>query len=135
MKKLKDYFDDQCVVNISSKLSVAQDDFPVDQFIKDAVEGLENLELKARVKKIGGSIYKHLQGPLDQKLNILHLILGPPNLGSYGTFNDYFWQWCLSSVVEQYGQEDRQASMEFIYELTQRSTGEFVVRPFLMEDP
>jgi|GEM_PF-1811227 hypothetical protein len=45
MKKLKDYFDDQCVVNISSKLSVAQDDFPVDQFIKDAVEGLENPEL------------------------------------------------------------------------------------------
>jgi len=135
MKKLKDYFDDQCVVDISSKLTAVQDHFPTKLFIKDATGGLEDLELKARVKKIGNSIYKYLPGVLDQKLETLHLILGPPNPGSYGTFNDYFWQWCLSSVVEQYGHEDREASMAFIYELTQRSTGEFAVRPFLMKDP
>lgn len=134
-KKLKEYFDEACIDGLAIDISRQYRDFEKSSFKKHALDGLQKLELKDRVSQIGSSIYNHLDGTLSSKLLVLKNILGPENPGSYGTFNTYFWTWCLSSVVEQFGMEDREASMDFIYELTKRSTGEFALRPFLIHDP
>jgi len=134
-KKLKEYFDKELLNLLSDKISIHYSEFDEKSFSKSVISKLDTLELKDRVKLIGQSINDHLPGNFPEKLMLLSQVLGPENKGSYGTFNDYFWQWPLSSVVEHYGQEHQEASFKFIYELTKRSTGEFAIRPFLESSP
>lgn len=134
-KKLKEYFDAECINYLAGKINEHSENFDSESFCKACLSEITPLELKDRVRVIGYHIDACLTGDYKSKLNILSKILGPPNEGSYGTFNDYFWQWPLSSVVEQFGASDRESSFRFVYELTQRSTGEFAVRPFLLDDP
>lgn len=134
-KKLKSYFDQDLLDFLGIKLKNANQVFDEVLFREETEVHIPNYELKDRIRIIGKALDRAIPGSYTAKLNSLVRILGPENPGAFGTFNDYFWQWPLSSVVEQFGLEDREASFGFIYELTKRSTGEFAVRPFLLEDP
>lgn len=134
-KKLKDFFDEECVSRLASLIEEQCPDFRKYDFYSAIGDRLEKNELKGRVALIGECIYNHLPGDYAAKIKILTKILGPENPDSFGSFKHYFWQWPLSSVVEQYGLRDRETSLSFIYELTKRSTSEFALRPFLIDDP
>jgi len=134
-KKLKEYYDEKLLHFLAEKILNVKGSFNTKSFIKSSLNELKGLELKDRIKLIGKNIHENLEGQYPEQIKILEKILGDENLTSFGTFYNYFWQWCLSSVVEQYGLEYKRESMDFIYKLTKRSTGEFAIRPFLIEDP
>ena len=134
-KKLKEYFDLDCITFLADQIKTVESDFDKRKFVNTLKPKLDDFELKDRVRLIGTALHDFVPGDYNSKINVLGQILGPENNGAFGTFNDYFWQWPLSSVVEQYGLEHRKVSFDFIYEMTKRSTGEFAVRGFLIQDP
>ena len=134
-KKLKEYFDQTHIDDLSASIRKVSDAFNSRSFKLNAKKDLEEYELKDRIRRIAAALHNSMDGSYEEKIRVLSRILGPENPGSFGSFNDYFWQWTLSSVVEQFGLEHRETSMDFIYELTKRSTGEFAIRPFLIQDP
>ena len=134
-KKLKEYFDQTHIDDLSASIRKVSDSFNSRSFKLNAKKDLEDYELKDRIRRIAAALHNSMDGSYEEKIRVLSRILGPENPGSFGSFNDYFWQWTLSSVVEQFGLEHRETSMDFIYELTKRSTGEFAIRPFLIQDP
>lgn len=130
-KQLKLYFGKELVDDFIRKFKDQKITFNKSLFKKNTFKDLDNLELKARVKLIGDNLYSNLEGTYEDKLNSLSLILGPENEGSYGTFNEFYWLWPISSVVESHGHSSISHSLDFIYELTKRSTGEFAIRPLI----
>jgi 3-methyladenine DNA glycosylase AlkC len=70
-----------------------------------------------------------------QNLEIFEKILGEELQESKGMFTEGWWLWPVGRYVERNGLKDFEASVEFIYELTKRFTGEFAIRPLLMEFP
>lgn len=134
-KQLKLYFDKETIELLGDKLLDVVKTFPATQFKRETLKAVQPLELKARVKEIGASVYKRLEGSYGDKVQILTNILGRENEGDFGTFTDFFWVWPISSIVEQYGLEYRKESLQLIYEITKRATGEFAVRQFIEDDP
>ena len=134
-KKLKEYFDKQMLQFFSEKLIEIVDDFDSKSFVNKTNKLLTPLELKDRVKVIGQALFDYIPGGYKETLSVLHEILGPENENDFGTFNDFFWIWPISSVVEQFGFEYKKESLGLIYEITKRGTGEFAIRQFIQDDP
>ncbi len=59
-------------------------------------------------------------------------ILGPPNQNETGMFREGYWLMPIAFFIEKYGIDDFETSTNAIYQITQRSTGEYAVRPFLI---
>jgi 3-methyladenine DNA glycosylase AlkC len=134
-KKLKEFFDKEMLIFLADKLSEKINDFDKKTFVRNTNKLILPLELKDRVKVVGQKLYECIPGEYTNKTKILTSILGPENDGDFGTFNDFFWTWPISSVVEQFGQEQKKESLELIYNITKRGTGEFAIRQFIKEDP
>ncbi len=134
-KKLKEFFDKEMLVFLSDKLSEQINDFDKKAFVRITNRLILPLELKDRVKIVGQKLHEFIPGTYTNKTEILTSILGPENEGDFGTFNDFFWIWPISSVVEQFGLEQKKDSLELIYNITKRGTGEFAIRQFIEADP
>lgn len=134
-KKLKEYFDKQMLNFFAEKLSKEINDFDKKAFVNKTNKLLLPLELKDRVKIVGQKLNEFIPGSYVQKTQTLTQILGPENESDYGTFNDFYWIWPISSVIEQFGLNHRKESLELIYNITKRGTGEFAIRQFIEENP
>ena len=93
--------------------------------------GVEGLELKARVQVIADSLRNHLPEKYSAALPILTAILGPENPNETGMFTEGYWVMPVAQFVESYGLDDFDKSLDAIYEITKRNTGEYAIRPYL----
>lgn len=134
-KKLKDYFDKELLVFLSNLFKTNNIPFDAKSFQKKALREIEAFELKGRVKVIAQYLYDFVPGDYNEKTATLIKVLGPENESDLGTFNNYFWTWPIAAIVEHHGLEYRKASLELIYEITKRGTGEFAIRQFIEQDP
>jgi 3-methyladenine DNA glycosylase AlkC len=128
---LKNQFGVDIPGKIAAMISLAAPDFEKNSFLRDALQGYEALELLARGKKIAVALRRHLPKPFEEAVEILIKTLGPPleeteNLGMSPFL--YLPHVCF---VAEFGLEDFEASMRAQYELTQRFSAEFSIRPFL----
>lgn len=105
--------------------------FEVDRFVEDVMSDEWNeLELKARMRKITVSLGKQLPTDYEQALSVLDQVIASYPIG----FNDnsliYF-----PDFIEVYGQDERHwdLSIAAIERYTPLSTAEFVVRPFIIK--
>ncbi|NOU94267.1 hypothetical protein GC093_13710 [Paenibacillus sp. LMG 31456] len=103
--------------------------FDTEGFISKVMdESWENLELKARMRRISQTLGEYLPARYEDALEVLFKIdedcIGFP----YLFFPDF---------IEVYGQEDKHwaLSMKALERFTRRSSAEFAVRPFLLRDP
>lgn len=92
------------------------------------------LELKDRLSCIAELIDKALDCPYRDQLEVLSRAFGSPLQSETGMFTDGFYLYPLSQFVERYGERDLHASLAFIYELTQRFTGEWAIRTIAIAD-
>ncbi len=106
----------------------------VEAFVAEAVEGLEALELKDRVRRVSDVLRRHL-GP-DYRAAVAHILraLPPPLEGTEGVTAG-FLMWPLCQLVEDHGVDDPETSLEALHELTRRFSAEFAIRPFLIRHP
>jgi 3-methyladenine DNA glycosylase AlkC len=136
---LKDQlFNEGKVAVLAAALKSAYSKFPAQQFQSDVVSQLSALGLKQRIAHIAECMQRHLPTDYEQALDILLQSL-PPKLDPTkkdGDFSDFIWA-PHSHFVETNGcnRDHLQKSLLALYEMTQRFSAEFSIRPFLNEFP
>lgn len=126
---LKLMYDRTFLHNFSIKVKSVHPSFEDTSFIADVLEGdWEELELKARMRRISIVLGRYLPTPFTSALDILYRIdeqcVGFP----YLFFPDF---------VEAHGQaeHDFEASLDALERFTSKSSSEFAIRFFLLRDP
>ncbi len=131
----KAYFGSSLALLLSEKLKVVYPEFKAEVFCKETKRSINHLELKARVSLIAEGLRKFLPEEYPKALSILHKILGPENKKETGMFATGYWLMPVAKFVEVYGLEDYKLSVDAIYEITKRHTGEYAIRPFIKKYP
>lgn len=126
---LKAMYNQEFLHSLGMKIKTAYGSFELDHFVAEAMkEPWEELELKARMRRITETLGSCLPPAYEEALKILYAIdkdcVGFP----YLIFPDF---------VEVYGGsgEHWELSMEALERFTPGSSAEFAVRPFLLRDP
>lgn len=133
--KVKYYYDENYVKELSGKLAEARHGFDKKAFV-DGVSGkLEDKELFERLDCITDAMEAVLGNDYRENIRTLRDILGPELPGAEGMLSYGWWLWPAGRYVERHGNEDLELSLEFLRELTKRFTGEYAIRPLLRENP
>lgn len=153
---LKNHFGPEVAHKIAGLISATYLAFPADAFLRDALHGYEDLELMPRGWHLARSLHGHLPDDYREAIGILlaSLGLGPGATGETagpGTVGESetgieprtseesgmagFLYLPFSLFVAEYGLDHFEESMQAQYELTQRFTAEFSIRPFLEKQP
>lgn len=135
--KLKDYFEAELAALLADKLQPLVPTFERERFVQAVAAQVPPLALKARVSVIAAELKHQLMPDNDypQALNILLQILGPENPNETGMFTEGYWLMPVAEFIRAYGQNHYEPSMAAIYQLTKRHTGEFAIRPYIVQQP
>lgn len=109
-------------------------DLPVDRFVAAATDGLDELELKARVRQVGARLRPFLSPQWPQALDQLVAALPAAAPNHEGTTSIMHW-WPALDLVEAQGWGHVEASVHALVRLTTRYSAEFAVRPYLANAP
>lgn len=134
-KKLKDYYGTACARLLAEKLSQIVPRFPVADFVALVRQGIRGQEFLARQDVYVDAFKQCLGDDASRNLRLFRRILGPKLAASHGMFREGWWLWPIGRYVERHGTKDWAGATRFIYELTQRFTGEFAIRPLLEARP
>src|SRR5690606_35853651 len=130
-KKFKDYYGRKTAKLIAGKIKAVYPAFHEANFITEIEKGIKGKTFLARQDVYVSAFEKHLSKSYRKNIQIFTKILGTELKESKGMFTHGFWLWPIGRYVEKHGHQDFQTSIDFIYELTKRFTGEFTVRPLL----
>lgn len=133
---LKHRLDATAVRRIADGLRHAWPAFPVDDFTRRCLDGLDELALAARAAHIADAMRATL--PTDYAEAVGHVVaaLGPP-VDADAPNPDAFTWWPHACFVQRHGlaPADLEASMRAHEAVTRRFTAEFAMRPFLARHP
>ena len=113
----------------------ADDAFPREAFLVDALDGFEALELTPRARHIASALGRHLPQDYEQAVEILIASLGPKLEAVELTGMEVFLYMPHVFYVAEFGAAHFRVSMRAQYELTQRFTAEYSIRVFLERFP
>ena len=115
-------------------------DFPQRRFVRLALKGLDDLELKARVAHVADALAACLPEDFDAAAEVLEAALAPArvddDLSALVTSDEGLagWSvWPMTDFVARYGLAYPTRSLRALRALTQRHTAEYAIRPFLIE--
>jgi len=134
-KKLKYWFDKDLAALLAEKIQKVYNRFDSQGFIEQTADGVDDLELKARVEFIADNLKERLPEDYRRAIRILTSILGPENENETGMFTEGYWVMPLAKYVEKYGLDHFADSIAAIEEITKRNTGEYCIRPFIEKYP
>jgi 3-methyladenine DNA glycosylase AlkC len=109
--------------------------FPLRAFLAEALRGYADLELMARGRHIARALAQHLPADYPQAVEILVASLGHRLVHTENPGMAPFLYLPHVLFVAEFGLEHFELSMGAQYELTQRFTAEFSIRPFLERYP
>ena len=148
MEPFKNIYNKSSVKMFAREIKLSQKNFPEGDFFSVATRNLNKLEMKDRVRQISRALKESLPEDYPKAVQILVESLAEPdkeksNDESGDTTGEIvsgqglrgFMVWPLTQFVEEYGLEHFEESMEALYEMTQRFTAEFAIRPFIQNDP
>ncbi len=134
VKKFKDYYDSDCARMLSEKILGVTGQFHSKAFIQHISQNIEGKEFSARQEIFARAFESFIDGSYEDKIGIFFRILGPELQKPEGMFTEGWWLWPVGKYVELFGLRNSDLSLEFIYELTRRFTGEFAMRPLIAEN-
>jgi len=108
-------------------------------FERRALAGLEALEMKARAMQIADALEATLPDDFDRAAGIIESALAPAATGDELAFRTdesglAGWiGWPLGEFIARRGLAHPERGLQSLHALTQRFTGEFAIRPFLIE--
>lgn len=115
-------------------------EFPRRRFVARATDGLDQLELKARVAHVADALAACLPEDFDAAAAVLEASLAAArvddDLKALVTGDDGLagWVvWPMTDFVARYGLAHPRRSLRALHALTQRNTAEYAIRPFLIE--
>lgn len=128
---LKNHFGVEIPGRIATMIAAVHPGFDRDAFVAETLAGYEALELLPRGWKIARTLRRHLPADYPQAMHILIESLGPKSDGTEGQGMAPFLYLPHACFVAEYGLDHFEISMAAQYELTQRFTAEFSIRPYL----
>jgi 3-methyladenine DNA glycosylase AlkC len=134
-KKFKDYYDQECAQLLAGKISGVWPDFDSNGFVRKLEAEIHEKEFLQRQDAFAMAFETFMTGGYGRDISIFHQILGTELQTTEGMFTYGWWLWPVGRYIERNGTKDFQASIDFIYELTKRFTGEFAVRPLIEKYP
>lgn len=134
-KQLKLWFDADLAKLLAEKLTLVYPKFNTASFVSTVKKNVGALELKDRVELIADAMEDSLPGSYPKQLAVLMKILGPSNPNETGMFKEFYWLMPVAKFVEKYGLNHFDESVAAMAEITQRSTAEYTIRPFLEKYP
>jgi len=130
---LKNQFGAEVPKRIGAAIHAAHPGFAAASFVRDVLEGFEALELMPRGRKIADSLHRHLPTEYPQAIAILLASLAHENVADSALPPFFYMPHCF--FVAKFGLDHFELSMNAQYELTQRFTAEFSIRPFIERYP
>lgn len=129
----KSVFDEAYVTEVAQRVQAAYSSFDLAKF-KTNIPELTDLPMKQRVRVIASALHQSLPESFSSNINILKAAFAAqPSLKLSEVTG--FKLWVVLQYVEDYGLDDFDASMDALYEWTQRFSAEFAIRPFLHAYP
>lgn len=128
----KNWFDVTLARRFGEEIQAIYRAFPLDRFVAQVAAKIEPLELKDRVAVFSQALFDHLPSPYPTALEILLETLPPVLPAEDGMFKDGFYLMPVAHFVEVFGLDYFDESVRGMYEITQRHSAEFTVRPFIM---
>lgn len=130
---LKHLLDDKLVALIAESFAAVAPHFDSTAFCKEANTDLQTLAFKDRARQIARALNQQLSQDSGQACTTMIQALGPKlqvteNYGLAPLFYLPHSEW-----ITTYAQQNFEHGMQLNYELTQRYTAEFSIRPFLVE--
>jgi 3-methyladenine DNA glycosylase AlkC len=114
--------------NLAAAIKSVYPDFDANAFVSRIHDdGWDSRELKQRMRHTTVTLHEFLPDDYRAALNILLKVA--PMLDKYGFEKIFF-----PDFVEQYGQDDWEASLPALEAFTQVMSAEFAVRPFIVKD-
>lgn len=132
---LKNHFGPEIPHKIAAMLAAVHPRFPADQFVRDVLGDYDELDLTARGWKIARALRPALPQDYAKAIDLLIASLGPKLEKTEGNGMAPFLYLPHVFFVAEFGVEHFEDSMRAQYELTQRFSAEFSIRPFLERHP
>jgi 3-methyladenine DNA glycosylase AlkC len=120
---------------LAGRLAAAWPDFLARRFRAAAKRGLEALELKARARHVADALEATLPADKGRAFTLLVAAMESPLEVTQGYGGSVFRYLPVSEYLERHGLADVEAALRANYELTQRFSSEFCVRPLLLGAP
>lgn len=129
----KEHFDWDLVDQLSYRALSIDSTFNDKNFKQAVNPELLSLEMKERVKNIASALYITINKPYPEVLNLILDLLdeGHHKLGELRGFP----VWVIADIVERYGLDYPELSLQAIHKITQHFTGEFAILPYLEHYP
>ena len=128
---LKNQFGEDIARKIAVMTAAVHPEFDSGAFLCEALEGYARLDLMARGRKIAAALRSHLPPDYAEATEILIASFGPRTELTQGWGMAPFLYLPHSFFIAQFGLGHFALSMRAQYELTQRFTAEFSIRPYL----
>lgn len=116
---------------IAEQIKAVDNRFDDRAFMRDALAGYDALDLMARGRHLAQALHQHLPDDYEQAITLLVASFGERLERDEGNSMAPFLYLPHSFYISQYGLGHFEASMQAMYQLTQRFTAEFCIRPFL----
>ncbi|MES2958431.1 MAG: DNA alkylation repair protein [Pseudomonadota bacterium] len=140
MEPFKSLLNPALVRAAGAHLHAAWPAFDRSAFVRRASRGLEALELKARAMQIADALEATLPDRFGAACDVIEAALAPavepgamppaPEAGLRGWI-----VWPLGEFVARRGRAEPERALAALHALTQRSSAEFAIRPFIVEHP
>ncbi len=136
---LKNIMGAETINCIGHNINFVYDEFNKESFIEDSLSEIEPLTLIERGKKIAATLKKYLPNNYTDAINIIIKSLTPPLKSTENNGLSVFFYLPHVCFIEEYGLDKNynngndpfNVSMDAQYELTQRFSSEFSIRPFI----
>ncbi len=132
---LKSKYGPEIPRKIAQMVSAVYPAFPARAFLQDVLAGYDALELMPRGALIAAGLKKHLPAAYPRAVNILVNSMGPKTAQIEGNGMAPFLYMPHAMFVAKHGLAHFAESMQAQYEITQRFTAEFSIRPFIEQHP
>lgn len=133
-KKLVSYYDLDYANNIAIKLKRADSEFDSQIFLDYLTTNLGNETFLTRQDLYVNAFELALNIKYKDYLNLFISVWGKELTEETGMFKEGWWLWPIGRFVEKHANEDPMASYDFIKEFTKRHTGEYAIRPLLIQN-
>lgn len=127
----KNYINSEVVDQLAKLCHKEWSKFPKAKFKKIITPTLETLEFSGRTQLIAKALRETLPEEIPEALEILNAILPEELIGSVGVLSENYWLWPLGDFIRDFGSDHPKESLEACYQLTQRFSAEFAIRPLL----
>lgn len=135
MELLKNGLAKPAISRIASALQQTLNSFDRTRFMKEAMRGIDQLELKERVTHLIDVLHRHLPSNFQESAQILSRL---PTAWDPGDPDDplrVFAAWPVTDYVGVYGLDHPEIALDTLKQLTGLFSAEFAIRPFLLEHP